>query len=155
MPVEHDTMQELLQQKAKNFLTFIPLRPESNEENMLLLRKELEQRRVVTIHGDRFFGSMRKIQVAFLGRPAQFPVGPYILAATAGKPVCFVSVTKTSSTDYEVVCTKPRNYQWEQGRSREDQIREWVTEYVRFLESQVSKYPEQWFNFYDFWAVPT
>lgn len=124
----------------------------SQETAAFQLKNTLESGKLVLMHGDRFLEGMPTIEVDFMGHPAHFPSGPYRTAAILEKPVAFACVMKSGLQSYHFVCTKPRTYQWDATRPREAQVREWVAEYVRFLEEQVRRYPQQWFNFYDFWS---
>ena len=124
----------------------------SQESVAFQLKKTLESGQLVVMHGDRFLAGMHTIEVDFMGHPARFPVGPYLMAAILEKEIAFASVMKSGVQSYHFSCTQPRKYQWDASRAKDAQIRECVAEYVRFLEDQVRNYPEQWFNFYDFWT---
>jgi predicted LPLAT superfamily acyltransferase len=124
----------------------------SQESVAFQLKKALESGQLVLMHGDRFLQGMHTIEVDFMGQPARFPTGPYLIAAILEKDIAFANVMKSGVKSYRFLCTKPRKYQWDASRAKEAQIREWVEEYARFLEDQLRRYPEQWFNFYDFWG---
>lgn len=130
-------------------LTILPISP--GEDIAFILKNALQSGKIVAMHGDRFLPGARTIAVDFMGEPAHFPVGPYIVAASLQKPLAFVLVIKTGALSYELCCSKPRVYCWDKQQSREAQLRAWLEEYVRFLELYIAQYPQQWFNFYDFW----
>ena len=151
LQVAGDTMQQWLRNAGQDFLTVVAL-GQDNQTNTLLLKQQLDAGKLLALHGDRFLGNMRTLSHDFLGRSAKFPVGPYILAATLEKPLCFVHVVKTSTSGYLLICSSLRIYRWDRNYDRQEQLRQWVGEYVAFLEKMVEQYPEQWFNFYDFWS---
>ena len=150
LQVAGDPMQRWLHNASQDFLTVVAL-SQDNQSNTLLLKQQLDAGKLVALHGDRFFGNMRTLSYDFLGRPARFPIGPYILAATLEKPLCFVHVVKIATNCYRLVCSPPHHYRWDSSCDRQQQLRQWIGEYVAFLEAQVGQYPEQWFNFYNFW----
>jgi predicted LPLAT superfamily acyltransferase len=82
--------------------------------------------------------------VRFLGAPATFSTGPARLARMAGASVMALSVFREGAARYvvhkNVVRTKDRT---------EEEI---TTGYVRHLESHIRLHPDQWFNFFPFWA---
>lgn len=147
--VQEDFLQQLIRKKQNNFLRVIPI--EQGVGVTFFFKKQLEQGKLITMHGDRFMEGNRSEEVLFMNKKARFPVGPYIFAATFQKPISFVTVVKTGLTSYKFSCTKPKNYTWNRKEGRDKQLREWLEEYVRYLENQVREYPEQWLNFYDFW----
>jgi predicted LPLAT superfamily acyltransferase len=90
----------------------------------------------------------------FLGEPADFPIGPYVLASLLRCPVylmhCFY-VDGEYHLGMELFAEEIRP-------SRVNQRRTYRKEAQRFasaLEAQVRKAPLQWFNFYDFWRRHT
>jgi predicted LPLAT superfamily acyltransferase len=108
---------------------------------------------IVALQGDRTLDE-RTIPVDFLGYPAHFPVGPFVVAALSGAPVVSAFNIRVAPYKYEFFAFKPATYAFERGRNKNEQLTEWVQAYVRNLEEVVRKHPLQWFNFFDFWATP-
>lgn len=109
---------------------------------------------LIVITADRVPAAGRRtIQTDFLGAPAAFPPGPFILASLLGAPVYTLFCTRRGGgyhVDVEKLCDElvlPR------GR-REEAMLAPLAEYCRRLEAVVAKAPLQWFNFYDFWTLP-
>ncbi|BBM85166.1 LpxL/LpxP family acyltransferase [Candidatus Uabimicrobium amorphum] len=148
--VAGDFLQKMLRQKADNFVSIISL--DAQHDSLFQIKNRLQEDKIVAMHGDRYFGKMRTSVGEFLGKDAHFPVGPYILSATLGKKICFVSVVKTKWNAYKVVCSEPLQCVWDKKYTREEQLKSWLQKYIDFTEKNLVKYPEQWFNFYDFWA---
>ncbi len=148
MVVITDALQEIT--KIDKTACIIPIHIE--DKNLLItLKTHIESGKVIALHGDRYWKNMRSLEVDFMGKPARFPVGAFITATIFEKPLAFVNVFKRGTFSYELVCSSPKLYQWNRNISREKQLKIWAEEYVQFLEEGVRKFPEQWFNFYDFW----
>jgi predicted LPLAT superfamily acyltransferase len=96
------------------------------------------------VQGDRALGSRGDIVVPFFGRPAAFPLGPFLLASGVGVPLVAGFCLLDRSYRYAVKVAEPLIA--ERGRE-EDAARQWVA----ILESVVREYPTQWFNFFDIW----
>jgi predicted LPLAT superfamily acyltransferase len=109
---------------------------------------------LLAVQGDRPMGG-QVVSVPFLGREARFPVGPFMLAAVSGAPLIATFSLRVGPTAYRFFANEPQRLSFTAASSRDDQLRAWVEQYVRTLESLVRQYPYQWFNFYDFWdAAP-
>ena len=103
---------------------------------------------MVSIPADRIWGSPKSVRVAFLGREARFPQGPFSVPAMRGLEVLTVHVMKTSTRGYTVYVT-PLSYDRE--APRRQQIAQLSQQYVAELERIVRMYPTQWYNYFDFW----
>ena len=107
----------------------------------------------VGILGDRIGpGEHGRVATAsFLGRPALFPLGPFLLAGLLGCPVLLSLCLRTSDARYQTV-VKPLSQGGVVPRAeREKRARELLEAYARSLEEACCRAPRQWFNFYDFW----
>lgn len=113
--------------------------------HVFLISKALLNKELVCIHGDRFRDGMRTMKNEFLGREAQFPYGPFAIASKFEVPKTFVYGFKTGTYDYSFFATKPI-----EGKMKPEDL---LASYVDEMEGMVRKYPNQWFNFYDFWKA--
>lgn len=107
----------------------------------------LNKQELVCMHADRFLEGNKTAKVSFLGEDARFPVGPFLLATTFRVPVCMVFACKESHTHYHLYATQPKEYYVHRRQGMDIAMKDFVQE----LEVKVRKYPEQWFNYYDFW----
>jgi len=107
----------------------------------------------VLIAGDRVpVGSSGNVcKATFFGEPADFPIGPYVLANLLRCPVyllhCFLK-----DGQYHLGM---EHFADELRPSRHNRRRSYQSDAQRFaaaLERQVCQEPLQWFNFYDFWG---
>jgi predicted LPLAT superfamily acyltransferase len=110
----------------------------------------LSNQELVCMHADRFLEGNKTVTVPFMGAEARFPAGPFLLASTFRVPVSLVFAFKETNKHYHLYATPPREYH---GRRRQG-VENAVQDFVQELEVMVKKYPEQWFNYYDFWATP-
>jgi predicted LPLAT superfamily acyltransferase len=107
----------------------------------------------VGILGDRIGpGEQGRVATAsFLGRPAHFPLGPFLLAGLLGCPVLLSLCLRTGDARYETVVKPITQGEVVPRPEREKRAREMLEAYARSLEEACRRAPRQWFNFYDFW----
>lgn len=103
----------------------------------------IQRNEFICIHGDRFTEGTKTFEADFLGRKALFPAGVFQIAHKLKTPYTFVYAIKESTRHYLYSATKPVISQ----ESPENILKE----YISTLEEKVKQYPEQWFNFYNFW----
>lgn len=103
---------------------------------------------IVSFPTDRSMGQARTVTCDFFGRPAKFPQGPFSVATMRSLDVLAVNVMKTGMKKYRIYVT-PLEY--DKTASRKEQIRQLSEAYVAELETRLREYPEQWYNFFDFW----
>jgi predicted LPLAT superfamily acyltransferase len=97
---------------------------------------------------DRFVGSAKFIPLSFLGVTAHFPMGPFSVAVSRSLQVLAVNVMKTSAEGYKIYVTPLR---YDSQAAKTTQIRQLAQSYVDELERVLKLYPEQWYNYYEFW----
>ena len=106
----------------------------------------------VVIAGDRtpVMQSHRVSWAPFLGRPAPFPQGPFILAALLGCPVQLLFCLKERRR-YRMVFEGFSEHVSAPRRERGKALDGYVARYAARLEHHAARHPYQWFNFFDFW----
>ena len=98
-------------------------------------------------------GSKEQVEtVPFLGRPARFPLSPFLLACTLGCPLLTSMCVRTGDSRYETVVEVLTEGEVIPRRERRERARELLGSYVVTLESYCRRWPLQWFNFYDYWV---
>lgn len=125
---------------AKHKVKMIPV--SSDLSHVFLLNQALQEGDIISMPGDRIFGSPRSIICNFLGSSAKFPLGPFTLATQRHIPVLAVFVMKTGMKSYKIYVRKL------DGKDPKVLCQNFVDE----LEKTIKQYPTQWFNFYDFWT---
>ncbi len=103
----------------------------------------IQRNEFVCIHGDRFTEGVKKIEADFFGAKAFFPAGVFQIAYKLKTPYTFVYALKESAMHYHFSATSIRT----NNKSAESILQE----YTATLEEKVRQYPDQWFNFYNFW----
>lgn len=96
-------------------------------------------------------GRDRPVRIDFLGRPAVFPLTPFVLACILECPVVFTQCIRIDDRTYESSAKvlgrdlDPRM----PSRKRADVL---LRAFVAELEKTCLRAPYQWFNFFDYWA---
>jgi predicted LPLAT superfamily acyltransferase len=126
--------------------------------NIIVIKKDLShiyaisdafsKNELVCMHADRFLEGNKTIKTNFLGEPARFPIGPFQLASTYKVPVSFVFAVKESKLHYHLFASEIKDYS---AVARKELVPQMLMDYAAEMEKKVKQYPEQWFNYYDFW----
>ncbi|MZR32217.1 glycosyltransferase family 2 protein [Sneathiella litorea] len=121
---------------------------------LIELQEKLAAGNWVVIAGDRIplEGSKRIRMLDFLGAPAPFSEGGWLIAALLGSPVYALHCLRDGEK-FRILFDKITD-RVNRPRPPKDGLEAPMTEYVRILQENCQKYPDQWYNFYDFWAVP-
>lgn len=101
---------------------------------------------IVGMQGDRALGHRGDVPVDFFGAPARFPLGPFLLARAAGVPVLPAFCVLGADRRYVVTVLPPITVV---RGGEETALRQWVSGLAGIL----SRYPTQWFNFFNPWSV--
>lgn len=149
---EHRRIKDYLDavMKERN-IRIIPLKDDLS--HLIEIGKVLERGELVAIHGDRYRDGMKTVTVDLMGRPARLPEGPFYLALRMGAPVSFAFAMKAGKKHYHFHATPPKVYAPPKGkRIKSEHLLPMVHDYTEAVEAMLKKYPEQWFNYYDFWG---
>jgi predicted LPLAT superfamily acyltransferase len=118
--------------------------------HLFLIKEILEQGNILTIPCDRSYGSPKRIKCEFLGRNAYFPLGPFRLAVQMGVPLVTLFVMKDSWKKYHAyTCPVEVDSEEQSPAKKADAL---ARVFVSKCEEILRKYPQQWFNYYDFWT---
>lgn len=121
--------------------------------SMLRAREALERGAIVGLLADRSPHDERTLVVPFLGSPAPFPVGPFILAAALGAPVVLFFGLRTGVRRY-TICFEPfRTKVVLRRAAREADIAAVISDFAGRVEARCRAYPYNWFNFFPFWET--
>ena len=127
---------------------------EVGPETAILLKEKLEAGEWVVLVGDRTSVTREKrvIWADFLGAPAPFPQGPFMLAAALGAPVYLLFGLREQGRfrvyfePFAAQLQLPR-------RERAAALPQLVQQYAERLQHHCLKAPLDWFNFFDFWHL--
>ena len=101
---------------------------------------------IVPLHGGR------SVTVDFLGHPAAFPQGPWLLAGLLKCPVNLLMCLKHNSRYRLSIEPFADMIEWKRN-TREQIIALWTARYAARLGQFCLEAPQQWFNFYPFWKT--
>jgi predicted LPLAT superfamily acyltransferase len=121
----------------------------------MLLAEKVAQGEFVVIAGDRVPVSPQpRVALApFLGQPAAFPIGPYVLASVLQCPV-YLLFSMCTGQRSEVHFELFRESLHLPRKAREAMLAELAAAYAARLQYHCMRAPLEWFNFYDFWQLP-
>lgn len=127
-------------------------------DTAILLQQKIEQGEWVVIVGDRTSTSKesRSVWAEFLGKPAPFPQGPFMLASVLKAPVYLLFGLRDDSSEkphfdvyFEPFSDKivlPR-------KERQQALEKVVQDYANRLQHYTLQAPLQWYNFFNFWTL--
>ena len=116
--------------------------------HIFTLNNALADGEIASLPGDRVFGSQKTVECTFFGEKAKFPAGPFVLAVQRQAPILAVFVMKEGLRDYRVLL---RRLSDTEGATKQERIQALADAYAAALEEAVRMYPDQWYNFFDFW----
>jgi predicted LPLAT superfamily acyltransferase len=127
-----------------------------NAATAMIFQDKIDAGELVVIAADRtpVTGQNRVSRAVFLGYPAPFPQGPFILASLLKCPVYTLFCLKHQHQHRQFIyfdhfsdrIVLPR-------KNREPALQKYVQDYADRLQHYCLKEPLQWFNFYDFWQA--
>jgi predicted LPLAT superfamily acyltransferase len=129
---------------------------EMTPHTAMLLSERIANGEFVVIAGDRVPVSLQPqvVMADFLGAPAAFPIGPYVLASVLQCPTYLLfSVSRDGRAEVHFELLRETVRVPRQGRA--DALRPLAADYAARLQHHCLRAPLQWFNFYDFWHSPT
>ncbi|MBK5276271.1 MAG: lysophospholipid acyltransferase family protein [Desulfuromonadales bacterium] len=110
----------------------------------------LRRNEVLAILGDRD-GSSHTILIDFFGQPTNIPVGTAYLALASGAPVIPVFVLMEENGSYTTIMEEPIFFTGGHGEHG-SAIRSGMEKLLAVFERYIRAYPDQWYNFYDFFG---
>jgi predicted LPLAT superfamily acyltransferase len=119
---------------------------------MLAVKQRLDEGHLVGVLADRGLLTERRLSLPFLGRNAQFPVGPFRLAAILKRPVVFMVGIYRGGRRYDIHFELLAEPDATADATPEQTIDATMRRYVARLEAACRSAPLNWFNFYEFWG---
>ncbi len=145
---EHEKIKEYLHsvtgEKNANIIVI-----KDDLSHIYAINEAFSNNELVCMHADRFTEGIKTITVDFLGEPARLPAGPFILAAQFKVPVSYVFAMKESKYHYHFYATPVLQYDFS---NKNAAIHLMSRDFAAEMEKMVHRYPDQWYNYYDFWA---
>lgn len=116
-------------------------------DSMLRVKHSLERGELVGMLCDRTLDDEPGRKVQLLGREANFPVGPFRLAAMLKRPVILIVGLYQGGNRYEIHFETLADF----SQPGQYTVEQTIDHYVSRLEHYCLLSPYNWFNFYDFW----
>lgn len=131
---------------SQNNIRMIPVREDFS--HIFTLNAALADGEIVSIPGDRIFGSPKSVNCRFFGSEARFPLGPYALAVSRDATVMATFVMKESAYRYHAFIY-PLKVRTE--LKRNERAQDLAQQMAARMEEVLEKYPCQWFNYFEYW----
>ena len=121
-------------------------------ESVIKLQDKIRAGEHIAIAADRVSVRHRErsLHAPFLGRPAPFPEGPFILASLLACPVYLVFCLRIDGR-YKVFVEPFADPLVLPRAQRHRTLEQTIARYAERLEAHCLMAPTQWFNFFDFW----
>lgn len=120
---------------------------------MMRARAAVERGEMVGILADRAPVGGKFVTVPFMGRPAEFPVGPMVLASLLGAPAVLFFGLRTGPRRYDIHFEPFAPAVTLRREARQEDLRYWIGRYAERVAARSREHPFNWFNFYDFWGT--
>ena len=115
------------------------------------IKDRIDRGEHVAILADRAAPGRETVEAEFMGSPARFPSGVYLLAAALRCPVYLVFALYREPNRYDIHCELFAEQVVLPRKARSEAIAGYVSKYAERLEHYSRLAPDNWFNFYDFW----
>lgn len=153
--VIHIVMYDAEHQQIKDYLTGVTgergariIVIKNDLSHIYEISEAFKNKELVCMHADRFVEHARTLSLDFLGQAAKFPAGPFILAATFKVPVSYVFALKERPTHYHFFASTLKQYDLPDKKKDLGTI---LADFAEEMADKVKKYPQQWYNYYNFW----
>lgn len=120
-------------------------------DSMLKVHELIEGGSVVGMLADRCLNQDSTRPVPFLGESAEFPVGPFRMAAILRRPVLFMVGLYGGGNRYDIHFETLADFSSIPAGGREAAVQAAMARYAALLETHCRAAPYNWFNFFDFW----
>lgn len=118
----------------------------------VLLAERVARGEFVAIAGDRVpVGGGKTVEALFLGHPAAFPVGAYVLASLLKCPLFLMGCTREADGRHTMAIEPLIESIQLPRKQRHEHLAHCAALYAQRIEALVARAPFEWFNFYPFW----
>lgn len=138
---EKEQIEEAIGEK-KNAFNIIPLTDDIGF--VIAINQAVKRNEIICFNVDRTITDNNNESVDFLGKQVSFPAGVYKLALKLKSPIAFISGVKTTKNNYHFTCKLLNS-------TKDSQLSDIVKQFTLYFEMITKKYPEQWFNHFNFW----
>ncbi len=104
---------------------------------------------IVAIMADRASNKKSEISIPFFNKDANFNKNPFQIAYKTNKPILVYFIVLTGIQKYKVEYLV---INLDKTKTEAEAIETALKKYIKEYENIIKKYPNQWFNFYNFWG---
>ncbi|MBK5212171.1 MAG: lipid A biosynthesis acyltransferase [Flavobacteriaceae bacterium] len=141
---EHQNIKEYMEKVTmRSKIKFILVREDMS--HIFEINNALSNGELVCFTGDRYMKGQKVLTESLMGKEANFPAGPFLLASRLNVPVLFVYVMKETNKHYHLYSR--------QAEVKNRDAQGLLKKYTESVEWMLKKYPLQWFNYFDFWET--
>ncbi|MCB1888558.1 MAG: acyl-CoA synthetase [Rhodocyclaceae bacterium] len=126
--------------------------PLGQVDTMLRVRDALEDGQFVGLLADRSLDADETRSVPLLGDTARLPVGAFRMAAMLRHRIVFMAGLYLGGNRYRIRFVELADFSQVERGARAAAVDTALLAYARELERCCRDAPDNWFNFYDFWA---
>lgn len=117
---------------------------------MLQVKEQINEGALIGVLADRSLDAVGNARVNFLGLDANFPTGPFRMAAMLQHPVYFMTGVFEGGNRYSVRLEPIADFSIPL-ENKEAAVNQAILRYVEILEKHCKNAPYNWFNYFDFW----
>lgn len=121
---------------------------------MLQVKEQINDGALIGVLADRSLDAIGNTRVNFLGFEANFPTGPFRLAAILQHPVYFMTGVFEGDNRYSVYLEPIVDFSIS-AENKDTAVNQAMMRYVELLEKHCKNAPYNWFNYFDFWQENT
>lgn len=141
---EHQNIKEYMEKVTmRSRMKFILVKEDMS--HIFEINNALTNGELVCFTGDRYMKGQKVLTESFMGKEANFPAGPFLLASRLNVPVLFVYVMKETNKHYHLYAR--------QAEVKNRDAQGLLKKYTESVEWMLKIYPLQWFNYFDFWET--
>ena len=146
-------MNAMLEETSEDYALRLIYVQEIGPDTALMLREKIAAGEVVVIVGDRtpVTALSTVVRAGFLGKPAPFAIGPYVLAHVLECPV-YLFFCLREAAGYRLYIEPFADQIRLPRQGRGEAAAAWAGRYAARLAAYAARFPLQWYNFYDFWG---
>lgn len=147
---------EMMQKINGDFVLNLINADEIGPDTVIRLQEHIADGGLVVIAGDRSTKkSSDNVHAEFLGKKAEFPLGPFLLSVLLDRNPYFIFALREKDLGldafYDIHVHKSEIASANTRKQRHEQAGKIAMEFAALLEKYCKEYPFQWYNFYDFW----
>ena len=148
----HEILRKLNPDFALNLIQVSQVSPDL----AIALQEKVDRGESIFIVADRTppGGKDRTVQAPFLGAPASFPMGPFLLARMLRCPVYTIFCSRDGARYRIDLQPFAERLDWPRDQ-REQAGVQWAERFAQAMEARCRATPVAWFNFFKVWCAPS